>query len=258
MSEGFRPLGTYGMDPTGTCALCGTYGPLTRTHVPPRAAGNNQPSATMGTRQSEGLSRVQPGTFREGGTWKWCLCVSCNGAAGRFDEEFIRWWHMLVMTWPENEWPKPGETRTGCFKGGRPGAFVRSILAGMFAFNPTLRTRYPETAGAILSGDPVALPRELSLRLSLYRSNFRYVLGRMGIVVTSADMSSTSLNVEGEWVWPPFHIVLSDPSNAPSWQALDISAWTLETPTEVRDVHVRLHVLGESDTLMARFRNEAP
>ena len=93
--------------------------------------------------------------------------------------------------------------------------------------------------------------------LSLYWHGYRYVIGQTTIVVTSRDMSSSVLSVEGEWASPPFHLALVDPNKSNLWpDAMDISAWTLESPQEVRDVEMRLGVLGVDDLYMSRFRNE--
>lgn len=126
MTEGFRPLGQHGVRRHGTCGLCGVVGPRSRTHVPPHAAGNDQPSSMMGTRPEDGLSVVRPGRRRDGGSAGWFLCESCNGIAGRFDEEFVRWWKMLVMDWPNTAARRSGESRVGVFPAVRPGAFNRS------------------------------------------------------------------------------------------------------------------------------------
>lgn len=258
MQNGFRPLGTYGISKIGMCALCGVAGPLSKTHVPPEKAGNHQPSATMGTRAEKGLAQVQPGTLRDGGTWAWLLCEPCNQKVGKHDEEFIRWWYGMVRSWSEVNEPKAGEFRTGRLPNSRPGAFIRSVLGGMFALNPNLRTRCPNVAAAILSGDPVALPNDLQLMMSLYWHGNRYVLGKMTMVVTETDFSSsTSLSVEGEWPWPPFHLALVDPSKSDYWpEAMNISAWLLEEPDVARDVEMSFGVLGVDDLFMSRFRNE--
>ncbi len=201
---------------------------------------------------------MQPGTFRDGGTWMWLLCEPCNRKVGKHDEEFIRWWYGMVRSWSETNEPKPGELRAGRLPNSQPGAFVRSVLGGMFAFNPHLRTRCPDVAAAVLSGDPVALPSDLQLKMSLYWHSNRYVLGQMTIVVTERDTwSSTSLSVEGEWAWPPFHLALVDPNRTDFWpDAMDISAWMLEAPDTVRDVEMRFGVLGVNDLYMSRFRND--
>jgi len=259
MQTGFRPLGTFGLDQTGTCGLCGVYGRLSVTHVPPHGAGNDQAAATMGTRADEGLARVQPGTYRDGGVWKWLLCEVCNMKVGRYDEEFIRWWRMLWERWSDKTVPKPGAVGILNFTMAKPGAFIRSVLGGMFAMNPHLRPRYPDVAEAILRDDPVAMPSDLRLQMSLFFHGFRYVIGQTMVGVSAPDFSSiTSLNVEGEWAWPPFCLALVDP-NGSDWRAgaMDISEWMLETSQVVRDVKVKLGVLGADELYMSRFQNEA-
>jgi hypothetical protein len=213
----------------------------------------------MGTRAEIGLARVQPGTFRDGGTWMWLLCAACNGKVGKHDEEFIRWWRGMVNSWSEIDEPKPGEFRTGRMPKSRPGAFVRSVLGGMFACNPQLRTRCPDVAAAIISGDPVALPSDLQLLMSLYWQEYRYVLGQMTVVVTGTNsLSSCSLSVESEWAWPPFHLALVNSNTSDFWpDAMDISAWALESPKVIRDVEMGFGVLDERDLFMSRFRNES-
>lgn len=255
MNEGFRPLGQHGVKKTGACGLCGVVGPRSWTHVPPHAAGNDQPSATMGTRPVHGLSRVQPGHRRDGGTAMWFLCEKCNGTTGRFDEEFVRWWRMLVMDWPNTAARQSGESRVGNFPAVRPGAFIRSVLSGMFALNPTLRPRYPEIATAILTGEPAVLPSGLRLLMSLYRGDTRYVLGHTTVVETQLHGDSLAVNLEGEWAWPPLHLALADESGPRRWpDAMNISAWMRDHPDVIRDVPAVLGVFDESDLSTAHLR----
>lgn len=259
MTEGFRPLGQHGVKKFGACGLCGNVGLRSRTHVPPEAAGNNQPSATIGTRTENGVSVIEPGRRRDGGSAGWFLCESCNGITGGYDEEFIRWWKMLVMDWPNIQSRKSGDTRVGAFPAGKPGSFIRSVLGGMFAFNPSLLPRYQEVAAAILSGEPGALPPELCLLMSHYRGDVRYVLGQFSIIRTprngdSLYAESVALDLQGEWAWPPFHLALTNASGVRRWpQAMNISAWLGDRPADMRDVSVVVGVLDEVDLSAAHF-----
>src|SRR5689334_21420081 len=76
----------------GTCRLCGARGALTRTHVPPRAAGNDgaasPPTRVLGP---DGVWRYGRGRERDGGMWGRWFCEPCNNRTGRFDEEYVRW-----------------------------------------------------------------------------------------------------------------------------------------------------------------------
>jgi hypothetical protein len=173
---------------------------------------------------------------------------------GRFDEEFVRWLKMLVMEWPNTAARRSGESRVGVFPAVRPGAFIRSVLGGMFALNPTLRPRYPEIATAILTGEPAALPIDLSLLMSLYRGDIRYVLGRTTVVETGAQGKSLAVNLQSEWAWPPFHLALADASGLRRWpDAMNISAWFVDEPKNVRDVPSVLGVLDEMDLSTAHL-----
>ncbi len=202
----------------------------------------------MGTRPEDGLSMVQPGRRRDGGSAGWFLCESCNGIVGRFDEEFVRWWKMLVRDWPNTAARTSGESRVGVFPAVQPGAFIRSVLGGMFALNPTLRPRHPEIATAILTGEPATLPIDLSLLMCLYRGHTRYVLGHTTVVETLAYGNSLAVNLQGEWAWPPFHLALADASGLRRWpDAMNVSAWLGDGPEYVRDVPTVLGVLDEVD-----------
>ena len=254
MTSGFRPLGTHGLERVGTCGLCGTVGPLTKTHVPPKGAGNDQPSATMGYRNTDGIAGAQPGSPREGGAFAWLLCETCNGLTGRYDEDFIKWWTLMVIDWPNIDALHSGEMRIGSFRNARPGAFVRSVLGGMFAFNPTLRERFPSVASAILTGDRLVPPTDFRLLFSAYRGSVRGVLGMMAAITQWPDGRASMTCMDGEWAWPPMHFMLTNDEGRVLWpNAMDITPWLRDLYATRRDVTVTLGVLDLHDLHMARF-----
>src|SRR5207245_2783952 len=76
----------------GQCRLCGTVGPLSRTHVPPRASGNTGAVRTAVARPGMGgVPTLGLGTSKAGGMNGHWFCAACNGGTGRWDEAFLEW-----------------------------------------------------------------------------------------------------------------------------------------------------------------------
>jgi hypothetical protein len=160
----------------------------------------------------------------------------------------------MVIDWPNIRGLSSGEMRVGSFRNARPGAFIRSVLGGMFAFNPTLRERFPTVASAILSGDPLAPPPNLRLLFSAYRGSFRGVLGMMAAITQWPDGRFSMMCVDGEWAWPPMHLILTNDEGRALWTtAMDITSWLEDPYATRRDVTVNLGVLDQDDLHMARF-----
>jgi hypothetical protein len=112
-------------------------------------------------------------------------------------------WIALVAGVPDAGFPM-------VLPGRRPGAFVRSVLAGMFALTRTLRLGWPDLADAIRTGASMGAPDELHLLMHLYSGPHRFVTSGIGKATlplhhpASASLESTF----GEIAWPPLHFVL--------------------------------------------------
>lgn len=139
------------------CGLCGRGVCLSRTHVPPKCAGNGNALVNYRVRR-DGESGVQPGRRRRGGMVFRGLCATCNNYAGRFDQSYGQLVDLL---------PRPDEVdrrlvlpnwqpsvREGVFF---PGGVARSMLVSAFALNPKLRTLLPGLADLALAGEQVDL-----------------------------------------------------------------------------------------------------
>ncbi len=254
--SGIRPVGRNSRSKTGTCSLCGEDGPLTRAHVPPRAAGNMTQAAPMVTSADGGLDDLRLGRLRDGGTWVRELCRSCNSATGRYDEELARWWKALVLQWDLLRAQPIGTEAPFRLEDVRPGAFVRSVLAGMHALNRTLRSLWPELAHAVVTGGTTEAPSGLFLLLSLYTGDKRYVLGGPGVTkeVRLPNGTGGIIQPEAEIAWPPMHLVLVSESSRLPWpDSMDVLPWLQDAPDDTRDVAVRTVILGEGHLFMAEF-----
>ena len=81
----------------GHCHLCGSFGNLSREHVPPKAAFNNQPiwearvAEIFGANDFE--SFISPRSDKDQrGAWNYTLCEKCNSDTGSwYAPFFIRW-----------------------------------------------------------------------------------------------------------------------------------------------------------------------
>lgn len=84
---------------TGFCRLCGAYGPLSREHVPPKAAFNDQPVWIARVKELFGAkdfdSFISPKSDQDQrGAGGYTLCEKCNNDTGAwYAPFFISWAH---------------------------------------------------------------------------------------------------------------------------------------------------------------------
>ena len=256
MSKGVRLVGRSNAALAGVCSICGTDGPFTWAHVPPQGASNQAEAANMVADWHGGFDNVRLGRLREGGTRVRTLCQPCNGKAGEYDQEWIDWWKILAVRWDQLAMQPRGPLVLFTFKGVKPGAFVRSVLAGTHALNATLRTRWPGLASAILNGDLIDPPSDLVLLFSLYTGAKRYVLGGPGIArgVTAPNGAELILQPEAEIPWPPMHLVLVAENGRAVWPgSMNVLSWLRDAPDVSRDVDIHTVMLSEGDLFMQEF-----
>ncbi|MFC0678294.1 hypothetical protein ACFFGH_10625 [Lysobacter korlensis] len=150
------------------CGVCGTVRKLSRTHVPPQAAGNTGPVTRkymLGGSEGYRSGREYIGEYI-GGIWVYGLCMDCNSlSGGRYDRAYAdfaagieRWFSVAGRVWH----PDMPAIRLA------PGLVTRSVLYGMLAISPNTRVMRPSLAEQLLAGGPVRLPGELSLRVATY------------------------------------------------------------------------------------------
>jgi hypothetical protein len=95
--NGVRPTATFGHSREGTCGVCGAYGRLSWTHVPPRCAGNVQSASRLVTAPHGHGEVVTVGRELQGGCAGYFLCERCNNDAGNwYDSAFGALWNHLA------------------------------------------------------------------------------------------------------------------------------------------------------------------
>ena len=151
MGRGVEPVTELGHSRRGACSLCGMVGALTLTHVPPGCAGNADAASYLcKVTDDQGVVQFIKGRERLGGLRFYSQCRECNGdIVSRYDGEWPLWSKEILLRLDRAGRRVPDAGFPMVLAGRRPGAFVRSVLAGMFALTPTLRLGWPDLADAI-------------------------------------------------------------------------------------------------------------
>jgi len=174
----------------GPCRVCGTIGPLTEEHLPPRGAFNKERGRIIDPISLLGRDEIDPevdGPVHQGGIRGYTLCASCNSFTGsRWGREYQEWAMRsyillcsLAQQPPELDdqpiYPFIGSTFTKVY----PGRFVRQVLSMMATVSggPELCERYPVLRNLILGGEPQPLPAPLRLYFLLYGSPTSRIAG---------------------------------------------------------------------------------
>jgi hypothetical protein len=249
-----RPASKRGLKRRGECALCGKVGPLTRTHVPPRCAGNDGDVQRPVITEENGTPSLQKGRPYAGGAHDFLLCERCNNTAGLYDPEFCRWWRHAVADVNERSTElratKVGDDDLLTIDNADPGAFIRSALTGLFAVGLPPHRVFPDIANAILTGEAVPLPRGLRFRMAYTIGPHGFGSGGGGRAFVSPHIpgglqvaSSSGLLVAGavservadaSVCWPPLWLLAVRGEDASRYPHRDYSAWLAEAPGATR------------------------
>jgi len=258
---GTRPTTRHGIDKNGECGLCPHIGRLSDTHIPPECAGNTeefQPMVfTRVDRHGQGAT-YEPGRVKEGGVRGYFLCVDCNGIASKYDAEWPRWLDAIRAQVMTQRRPALGTTLPLTVQEVRPGAFLRSVLAGMFGIKLALKARWPTVVDAIRNGSPTAPPDDFWFGMTL-ADGFPHVEGGSGVMVAApigtrpslVQLSSGLLTTDGYIEempyavigWPPLSFVVHDVEHSAVYPHQNFASWLADDPADVRDVDLLLKVV---------------
>jgi hypothetical protein len=211
----------------GVCRLCGFEGRLSKTHVPPRAAGN------VGVAQrsveildtTTGARRLTLGSpSGGGGTRGWWFCRECNHHTEKWEREYVRWVRTLWAAIQE-ERPRYGQGIEIKIGSADAGAVGRTLWAWMFALDPHMRVFYPAVAAAILNGAACEPPPNRRLLLAATPDARIWLFRR-----TRDGRDDPSLPYIAV-ASPPFVVVLAGPTYTGGENYLDVAGW-IRTPAQ--------------------------
>lgn len=238
----------------GVCGICGQIGPLSRTHVPAKCAGNDQGvQRRYLQRGASGGLALSPKRFR-GGLYVYGLCGKCNSVAGRWDPAYKELSVGLRSCWSSGMLDLPGNRIDLPSVSIRPSSIARSILMGFFGVNHSLRDRFPDLAFGLLAGsEPLCLPSKLRLRVALAQGTSGRLTGAIHtrqVIGPTSTGGQLSLLSSAAVYFPPLAWQLASPDSIlldeQGWA--DASLW-LEVPLagrcDVRDLFRDLPLVRE-------------
>lgn len=197
-----------------------------------------------------------------GGMWGRWFCERCNGATGRWEEEYIAWGlHVLLEL--QRQKPSAGQVLGLDFEDADPGAFGRMLWAWMFAVDDALRAEVPDIAHSVLSGVAVEPPAELRVLVGATTDLRLWLVGqRDGVAMQSAvggggwrETSRGLLTTLPEDVplprvaisAPPLVVLLAEAGHDPRVPYFDASAWLLDPAGQRRSAAMLLPVVRPFD-----------
>ncbi|SEF27349.1 hypothetical protein SAMN05421837_103756 [Amycolatopsis pretoriensis] len=227
----------------GPCGLCGVVGTLSRTHVPPQAAGNDHGVQRHHLRSMtvDGTRTQVVGRKSDGGLYVYGLCQTCNSNAGRWDASYAELARGLKPCWASGSVLVPGDRMHLPSVECNPGQVARSILMGLFGVNHVLRDRFPGLAAGLLAGeDSLVLPEGLRLRVALAWGSVGRLTGAlhsMKVIDTQSGVVEY-LQSDAAVYFPPLAWNLTDEGSTyldrQGWG--DASSWVSTPIGERRDV----------------------
>lgn len=259
-------LGRKGMT-NACCGLCGFTGELSRTHIPPKAAGNQgRARRLLELIDEHGTSHLHlKNAGTGGGGWGRWLCEACNNTTGEWDEEYGEWSRNLVLGLHDGG-IQPARELPMHLRSVAPGAVVRAMWAWMFALDSNLRHNEPDLAAAVLSGDRVEPPSDKKLLIGATTSLGIWVSGQVGghvfrtstrgripsyktvsgiRVVGTEEVDAPEVAISS----PPFVALLADPNDDPLVRYTDTAEWLREDARVRRDVDLLLPVVRGLESL---------
>lgn len=236
---------------TSVCGICGRRGKMSRAHVPPRAAGNRDEVLRFRPRPG-GRTRL-PQDGQRGGLWIETICTDCNSLAGaKFDGAYADFSRRLR---PFTETPG---ARLDLNHGSvppvnvAPGLVSRSMLCGLLAVNPQIRSEFPGLAAQLLDDDAeLRIPGRLQLRMALTGSRLARLTSGFWMFTLGNEFSHAALSEV--WFRPlAFALVYTDWGlgtalvDALGWA--DITDWPLyareRTSVDLRNIVPRLPLVS--------------
>jgi hypothetical protein len=237
----------------GICHLCGTYGPLSFEHVPPRAAFNNRPVIALPFDRVLGAGPGEEvrGRKQQQGIGCHSLCPKCNNdLGGWYSRRFVDWCYQGAYVLARSG----GKPRLIYLHHIRPLPVIKQVLGMFFSINEAgTLSRDEYLVRFLLNKEMMHLP-------SKYRFFAYYNLhGRPRTSQTMAvvKFDTGSISLQTEIAHPPYGYVLTLDGGRPLDRRLvEISHFASYEYDQEETVPLHLPVLPTHSMFGADYRTQ--
>lgn len=238
----------------GVCHLCGTYGPLSFEHVPPRAAFNDRPVRLYPFEEAFSLAPgelpLSKGTIQQRGAGAHTLCIRCNNNTGSwYGTHFVAWCYqgmdLLART------------------GGRPTlihlnyvfplSIIKQIATMFFSINgERFRQVNPDLEAFVLDRDRKYLPPRYRFYVYLNGEGRHRALAVAGTlhVPTSTNRTMTEIT------YPPYGYLLAFDCPPPDDRLFEITHFARFDYGQFDVMELRLPVLPTHTSFPGDYRTK--
>ncbi len=235
----------------GYCAICGTHGPLTFEHVPPKKAYNDRPVTLI---EFEKMIRLAPGERAKGplqrqGMGAYTLCGTCNNNTGSwYGGAFIDWCAQGMdilqrargrptLIYPHRIYPL---------------RVIKQIVTMFFSANPQGLRHHADLVRFVLNKEHRYLSP--TYRVFVYYNN----VGRTRLLGFAAllDTNTGSNTLMSEITFPPFGYVMTLDTPPPDERLIEITYFARSDYDAQTSLPLRLPVLPTHVGVPGDYREE--
>lgn len=203
----------------GECHICGTVGPLSFEHVPPKRAFNDKRVIKARFEDIVGIGPDEPivGENQQRGMGDYTLCPNCNNNTGSwYSSEFIEWcyqgFNILIRA--------RGKPTLIYLYRLLPLRIIKQIVVMFFSVNgPEFRCAHPELVHFVLNKEDKNLPPNYRFYTYYTISSRLRCSGVTGLV----NVNTKEVFVFSELSYFPFGYIMTFNSRPPDPRLLDIT-----------------------------------
>jgi hypothetical protein len=224
----------------GRCRVCGSEGPLTFEHVPPRAANNARRAEMLGLdawlkRDDDGAPGAR-GKILQRGSGVFSLCKECNNRAGQlFVPELVKWTRIGAKAYLRDGLADQADRLDQAswtkftIMDVHPARLLKQIATMALAISPAWLVRaLPELATYAREPDVVGFPAGLNVYLAFFGGPWvRFAGGAWRLSGLPEGDEPATGPIEEHFVieiaYPPFAYILSIDEKTPAVATTDIT-----------------------------------
>lgn len=238
----------------GNCHICGTFGPLSFEHIPPRAAFNDRPifGFSGDVLMEHGLNPDRKhGTMYQRGAGGYTLCDRCNNKTGSwYGPKFVEWCYQGMQILERSKGKPTLIYMNYLF----PLAILKQIVTMFFSVNTAeFRLAQPYLVDFVLDRERKYLPPDI--RFYTY-----YTLGsktRSVGVAGQIKLGSSQINVMSEIAFPPFGYLMTFGDTIADSRVVEITRFARYNYGEFEVLSIQLPILETHTPFPGDYRTLA-